>query len=189
MFPFIRQSIRSDYCAVYATAMYLTLLGCETDRRQALLLFGAKRGTPWPGASHSDMLAVIRCCLPDYNGNWRKIPRSASAIRRTFQGIAARGSPALITAYCRHRTSGVECGHAFLVTGFQDGRFLLLDPLGLPPLVGDLHNASAGAASAHDSSKLWPIERSAWDLIPKRGAAVLQRADFGDAAAAQFSVR
>lgn len=177
MFPFIRQSIRSDYCAVYATAMYLSLLGCQTDRRQALHLFGAKRGAPWRGATHIDMLAVIRRCLPDYNARWLRTARSSSAVRRSFQAIAARGSPALVTAYCRHRSSGVECGHAFLVTGFQEDRFLLLDPLGRPPSKADQYNTSTVAKSARDGLDLWPVEGSAWDLIPARGAGVLQCAD------------
>lgn len=173
--PFIRQSIRSDYCAVYATAMFLSLLGCPTSRKQALRMFGARRGMTWPGASQADILTVIRQRLPGFSARWRRSAGSSSGLLRAFERAAGRGLPALVAAQCRHRSSGVECGHAFLLTGSSGGRLLLLDPLCRPPAEGEQHNANLRVDHLKDEQVLWTIEHSAWDLLARRAAGLLQQ--------------
>src|SRR3982751_6647709 len=113
---FLGQSLYSDYCAVYATAMALCVAGVPTTRRQALGLFGAKPG--WQGATHAQMSEVLRGQLPGFRSRWRHWQFAApheAAMR--LRKVAADGHPTLVTGYCRHRRYDVVCGHAFVITG------------------------------------------------------------------------
>lgn len=148
---FIRQSIRSDYCAVYATGMALSLAGFETSRQRALSLFRAGRG--WQGAAHTDIDAAIN----------RATGREGLAWCSTFGALDGRntllwlgrqaklaGGPIIVTASCRLVRHNVVCGHAFLVVGCEEGRLQLLDPLTREPKAGERHNLEMTDAGCSD---------------------------------------
>src|ERR1700704_6443896 len=66
---FIRQSIPSDYCAVYATAIMLSLLGCPLSRSEALRLF-AVGPRNWKGATNQNISAAIARAQPAFSTHW-----------------------------------------------------------------------------------------------------------------------
>lgn len=159
---FLGQSLRSDYCAIYATAMALTLAGHPTNRRQAFKLF--KAGPGWSGASHAEISSVLRRRMRSFRRRWRHSlcdnPVSAAA---TLYAAAVGDEPLLVTAYCRHRSLDLVCGHAFLVVGCDDGGLWLLDSLSRRPTDGAKTNARILLEQSLDGSLL-RIDGSPWDV-------------------------
>jgi hypothetical protein len=163
---FIGQSLHSDYCAVYATAMALSLVGHPTGRRQAMALFGARPG--WPGASHAQISTALRRRMGRFDGRWRHVlGGDAQAAAARLRRCAAQAGAILVTAYCRHRTLDLVCGHAFVLTGRDRDGVWILDPLAGPP--GD--GARCNAQIPLDQSvgdRMLRVRGSAWDVCLDR---------------------
>jgi hypothetical protein len=167
---FIGQSLRSDYCAVYATGMALSLAGYPTDRRRAMALFGASPG--WSGASHQAIAEAIKRATRSSVPAWQHSPKSGGALTQWMrdQLAGAAGAPLVITAWCRHRLHRVTCGHAFVATGIEENSLLLLDPLG--PRPADRSNFNARISASTSARWLHPTGTS-WDICAWRGASAL----------------
>lgn len=171
---FLRQSLRSDYCAVYASGMLLSLLGVATDRRQARQLFGVRPGH-WRGSTHRQIRQVLCDRVPGVAFHWRHSRRGRDGVCDLLRTAAAAGQPALVTAYCRHPRLQASCGHAFLLTGARMDTVLLLDPLGRPPAAGERFNAcldAAPRAGAADAALL-EVDGVAWSIDSSRRVSVL----------------
>jgi len=138
---FIRQSLYSDYCAVYSTGMALSIVGIQTDRRSALSLFNVKRG--WKGASHDDIDAALIRATGNKGSAWRCTNESLSGaqalswLNNQFQSIS---SPIIVTASCRLVQHNIICGHTFLVVGKSNASIHVLDPLTKAPPKSQQHN-------------------------------------------------
>lgn len=168
---FLRQSLRSDYCAVYASGMLLSLLGVVTDRQRARQLFGVRPGG-WRGSSHRQIRQVLCDGVPGAAFHWRHSRPGREGICALLRTAAAAGPPALVTAYCRHPRLEVSCGHAFLLTGARAGTLLLLDPLGRPPAAGERFNACLDTAARADPDLL-AVDGVAWSIDAARRVSVL----------------
>jgi hypothetical protein len=168
---FLAQSIYSDYCAVYATAMALSLAGVPTTRRRALSLFNAKTG--WQGATHAQISEVLRNQLPCLRSRWRHW-QFATPVEAALQlrRVSADSSLTLVTGYCRLRKYDVVCGHAFVVTGYRDGCVLILDSLGKRPSEGEQFNARISVNQ--EQAKLLVVDGSMWDICLAQPISVIR---------------
>lgn len=171
---FIRQSIRSDYCAIYSVGMCLTIAGHPTNRQQAMAMFDARRGK-WAGASQAQIRNVLAARIVDLRSKWQ---RFSSTNQNSIHGALRRalrpGRMALVTAYCKHRTLGITCGHVFLATGIRsDGSIEILDPLCKKPKTGTLWNASIPPACLEDGDLLL-VRDSPWDICLKHQVSILR---------------
>lgn len=138
---FIRQSLYSDYCAVYSVGMALSMLGIDTDRKGALSLFDVKKG--WKGASHDDIDAALIKATGGKGSAWYCTNQSLSGQNAFFWlHYYARSilDPIIVTASCRLVQHDLVCGHAFLITGGSSDGIFVLDPLAKRPLEGKSHN-------------------------------------------------
>ena len=133
---FIRQSWRSQYCGVYATAMLLSLLGQTTHRHQAKALFLSNRSaTAYEGAylddiSHVlDRSGVIRCVEWLYFDGLR-LERLAKRIHGHGRSLMM---PSIISFGIIHPVLRVQARHAAVVLWVSNERIELLDSLAPPP--------------------------------------------------------
>jgi hypothetical protein len=170
-FPFLRQHLRSDYCAVYATGMAMSLAGRATDRASARALFEV-RGGQWSGANHAMISGAIRKALGASTGRWRH-SRACTAVGlwKFLRSSSGRAYPIIATAYCRHRKLGLECGHAFVLVAADDDRVLAVDPLSCRPAQGLVHNIQIDRPSRGDL--LLRVRGSSWDLCAGRRVSTL----------------
>jgi hypothetical protein len=158
---FIRQDIRSDYCAVYATGMCLSLAGMPTSRKDARELFGAR--AHWPGASHSQIRLAVQRRHPDFNGRWRHLKASSGReVYRALELAVGAGSPVLVTAYCRHRALRITCGHAFVATQLTGAGIGVLDSLSGKPGGRACHNAII--VDGNVTSRWVRVVGAPWDI-------------------------
>ena len=150
---FIAQSVRSDYCGVYAAAMFLSLHGMSTTRAQAKRLFGVAQapGPEWTGATRRQIAQVLGERLP------------ASASWRTLEwGDISAGLDdtrmTLIVARARYRETAIRARHSAVAVGVHRGELRLLDPLGRPPARGRNYNVSV----ALDGARMRKAQGSCW---------------------------
>lgn len=135
---FLRQSFRSDYCGVYATAMLVAALGSPVSRSKALQLFGLygrRERAGFDGTSHEQMREVLLSETGVRRAEWTldtefSFNRVCEALRTH---VLRAHCPTIITFGAIHRRLGVSCCHAALVTHFDESRIRLLDPLGGSP--------------------------------------------------------
>ena len=132
---FIRQSIRSNNCAPYATATFLGLLGRVMNRTAALSAFGVRR-RGWSGASHEDMSRVVEAAIPGVKTKWLHLRARKPCTVLAKLANATAVHPLLVTARCLHLRHDVADWHAFVVVDAIAERATLLDPLAPHP-VGD----------------------------------------------------
>ena len=161
---FLRQSLRSDYCAIYATAMALSLLDSPVGRRAALRMFRAAPGE-WYGASHMLISKVVQDRLGRPSPSWHSVPASSS--KRICDALARAvksGRPSIVTAYCIHRRLQLRCGHAFVLMDRTSSAFRFMDPLSPAPSHGAKHNATLNACRQGHEGKL-RIDGAPWDLV------------------------
>jgi hypothetical protein len=159
---FIRQNIRSDYCAVYATAMFLSLAGHPISRSKALELF-AVRSRTWVGATHDEMCAAIAKINPSLALGWSCTQPTTT---RGFFRVAKdswRGYPTLVTAHCVHSRYGVSDWHAFVLVAVSTDTVAILDPLSRPPSAGCISNAEVRIACEHPSRRLH-VTGAGWEI-------------------------
>lgn len=169
--PFLQQHLRSDYCAVYATGMALSLAGRFTDRRSVRALFGVRSGE-WTGANHATISKAVRTALGVGVERWRHSrSRSAAGTWSFLRSCAERSRPVIATAYCRHRKLELECGHTFVLVAADDDSVLALDPLGRHPTRGLLYNVQINRPGRGDL--LLRVCGSSWDLCVDRCVSTL----------------
>ena len=171
---FIRQSLRSDYCAVYSVGMCLTIAGHPTNRKEALLMFGAQPGK-WNGASQAQIRSVLAARIVNLSGKWQRLASAnREGVHRALRRSLNADCTAVVTAYCKHRALGITCGHVFLATGIgSDGSIELLDPLCKRPKAGTLRNASIPRESMEESELMLVLD-SPWDICLNRQVSILR---------------
>lgn len=79
----------------------------------------------------------------------------------------------MVTAYCRHRTLDLLCGHTFVLVGCAQGAIRLLDPLGKKPSLASNGNVSV-AVSQLAASELIVAAGAVWDLCGDRPVSILK---------------
>ena len=138
---FLKQRLSSDYCAVYAAGMTLSLCGRPTDRRSAHRLF--KVGTPsWRVPNHDEVCLALEIALP---GATVALDSRRCAdgleVREWLASKLRRRRAVMVTARCELVEPRVTALHAFVVVRASENRIGLLDPLGSAPRPGDDCNA------------------------------------------------
>lgn len=133
---FIAQSIRSDYCAVYACSMLLTLLGVDAGKQSCMRSFGIRRnGCHFNGVTYSEISRVLQQSLPFVQFGWKfRSHSSFNGIVGLLQSHFSRiGVPTLVVFGAVHERMGVRCRHA--AVAISTGRYgiRLLDSLGRMP--------------------------------------------------------
>src|SRR5438132_519268 len=160
---FVRQGPRSNYCAPYATAAFVGLLGQTMGRAEALRTFRARRAG-WRGASRADIARVVCESCPGVRASWQHV-RAASA-RELFGRLreAWDGRPLLATANCLLLRHQVTDWHTFVIVALADKAVKILDPLFRPPAAGQSGNMElrlfdGRAQTSNPSSRLaWAID-------------------------------
>lgn len=159
---FIRQSIHSDYCAVYSTAMFLSLQGRAVDRPAARMLFGARPST-WTGATHDQMREAISKYDTTISSRW--IHTRPTTRRGFFRVTQARwtGLPLLATAFCLHRRYKIRDWHAFVIVSVTSDDVHILDPLSKVPAPNETWNAKV-SRKGHNASSTIHVTGAAWEI-------------------------
>lgn len=170
---FLKQSISSDYCAVYATGMLLSLMGVATTKTEAMRLFGVHPQT-WTGSTQRQIHDVVSSAIPSVNAHWRrKRPQTSTSFVDMARRSMSAGAPCLVTARCKHRRLGLTCGHVFLITGADRNEVRILDPLGPKPPNGTKFNAVVLRGSDAVGCLVRP-QMLAWEIDLKTSLSVLE---------------
>ena len=142
---FIRQSWRSNYCAVYSAGMLLSLLGYPTTRKQALRLFGLKASNNgYDGTTHQLISTVISSAADVGHCRWKYCRQFSfySVLRTLRYHFTHTPQPTLISFGVVHKNGIWRSRHTALVVGITNGAIELLDPLANPPRKNDTSNVS-----------------------------------------------
>ena len=146
---FIRQSFLSNYCGVYATGMFLSLLGFPTTRERALNLFNLERSNPnYEGTNHEEIGEVLGTTARFRSLHWHYsgcFDFASLAVSLANQ-IKTHG-PTLLSFGAIHKNGKWKCTHVVVVVGVTKNRIALLDPLAKPPLVSWSGNVYLDASS------------------------------------------
>jgi hypothetical protein len=133
---FLRQSFRSNYCAVYSTGMLLSLLGIPTTRAEALSLFDLRRSNPtYVGASHLEIgKALARLALIKH-WRWESQKRFEFAVvlRSVRAQLDSNPQPTLLSFGAIHKNGRWRCLHVVVVTRVTEEVIEGIDPLGPTP--------------------------------------------------------
>jgi hypothetical protein len=161
---FLRQSVRSNYCAPYTCAMLLAFYGYRFSRVEALRLFGLERRVAhWRGASHTDVLHAILRAAPDLHPHWQHHRRLGfEGFRDVMSNALLRSAVVLATAVGVYGRERYCAKHAFLVTGVARGRVQILDPLGKPP--SSRQPSNAYISDQPNAFGLHRVRGSPWDI-------------------------
>ena len=160
---FLRQSVHSDYCAVYAGGMLLSILGQHTDRADAVRLFGADCYN-WQKPDHSKIRRVLMKTLPNTRMRWLHYEcGDFTALAKTARRLLGGKTAVLTTGRCIYGLRNVAAEHAFLITAVEDESIYVLDSLGRSPQSGQVSNASFDRADGKDS-RLLKVRGSFWSL-------------------------
>lgn len=133
---FISQSVRSDYCGVYACAMFLTLIGHYVDRRQARTLFGiVSPRSSFNGVTHDNIASVVSDATPLSGIGWHQRSSATYAIlyRMLSRQFSRGGGATIVTFGAVYGPERLRCNHAAVAVGFNQKGIRLLDPLGRNP--------------------------------------------------------
>ncbi len=160
---FVRQGPRSIYCAPYATAAFLGLIGQSLGRKEILRAFGARRAN-WPGASRMEIARVAGAACPGLRTSWLHL--HASSGTDLFGRLAQvwEGRPLLATANCLLLRHEVTDWHTFVILAVAHDAVRIVDPLFRPPADGDLGNMElrlfdGRAQTSNQSSRLaWAVD-------------------------------
>ena len=145
---FIRQSFRSNYCGVYATGMFLSLLGFPTTRERALNLFNLKRSNPsYEGTNHREIGKVLYSAAQFSFVRWQYYKQfDFTALSASLNDQLETYGPTLLSFGAIHKNGKWKCTHVAVVIGVN-GRIELVDPLAKPPLRSSGANVSLAIAS------------------------------------------
>lgn len=169
---FLRQSIRSDYCAVYAAATLAGLCGTVIDRQQALRSFGVRAGA-WSGAPDLQVARVVEGWLPGARAVWhhRRV-RSIQQLLECVSQLVPCGTYGLLAAMCRHTRHQVEADHAVVIVQARPKSLLLIDPLSSPPRPSCISNARVSATSTQFGDRI-VVDGAAWSFVTSRELRVM----------------
>ena len=161
---FLRQSIRSDYCAVYAAATLAGLCGAVIDRKQALRSFGVRAGA-WSGAPDLQVAQVLEGWLPGARAVWhhRRV-RSIQQLLDCVSQLVPSGTYGLLAAMCRHTRHQVEADHAVVIVQAQPSSLRLIDPLSCPPRPSCISNAHVSTTSPQFGDRI-AVDGAAWSFV------------------------
>ncbi len=161
-FEFLGQKLSSDYCAVYAAAMWLSLMGCATTRAESHLAFGTGR-SGWAPPDEAAVTEVLRRRLGEHAVR-RTTHRysSSAALVAAGRRRLADSSALIVAATCRLRGTRVAARHAFLITGVEKTSLRILDSLGPAPMSGHLANALISDTGARQ--RFLPAAGTCWDV-------------------------
>ena len=161
-FKFLSQKLSSDYCAIYAAAMWLSLMGRATTGAESHVAFGTRRAG-WVPPDEATVVEVLRRMLGGEH---------VRAAARRYSGAAElvaagrrrlrRSNALLVAATCRLRHARVSARHAFLITGYNNDLLRVLDSLGRPPVSAQPTNASISGAGARQ--RFLPAAGACWDV-------------------------
>jgi hypothetical protein len=129
----LRQSWLSNYCGVYATGMFLSLLGRDTSREHAKRLFLLSRANPsYQGASLDDVLVALRSTGIVRTLQWKffKPFRLQAICDALLDHSDLYGLPTLLYFGIVHKRLGSTAKHFSVITRVERDRLHLLDPLG-----------------------------------------------------------
>jgi hypothetical protein len=159
---FLRQRLSSDYCAVYAAAMWVSIIDRPVSRAQSHAAFGTRR----PGWHPPDEPTVAKVLSGLLNGrdvrlDARRYPNS-SAMVGACKGRLARSTALLVAATCRLRSERVTAKHAFVVTGSQGAALQVLDSLGSHP--GSQFSNALIPASSKKGRRFAEVIGARWDI-------------------------
>lgn len=173
---FIQQSFCSNYCGVYATGMFLSLLGYPMTRLKALNLFKLKRSNPdYRGATHEEIgevlsrIAKFRCL------HWQYYKRFdfKSLYASVNSQLKVNRQPTLLSFGAIHKNGRWTCTHAVVVVGVKENLIEVLDPLAKPPVI----SSGANICLYGGSPKLVSVIGSRYTIDLKSEAAVLRWAE------------
>jgi hypothetical protein len=165
--PFNRQSVRSNYCGVYAAGMFLSLLGVPTDRRRALRLFGlATSNRDYAGTPLDQIGRFLKRQGFATRARWHRLPIfDVERARRVLsRWLSETRRPTLVAFGAVHRRTQLRCRHIAVVTGVTRDAILLLDPLGRPPS-GAAYNVRIGPSGRAAGSFYAIVRRLGLDLL------------------------
>lgn len=134
--PFIKQSVRSNYCGVYSTGMLLSRMGFTVSHVQALALFDLKRTNPnYSGASHQEIGNAFES-ITGIRWHWKVFDCfDFIAISRLLSKHQLNNRlPTLLSFGATHKNEEWKCVHAAVVLAVSRRIIELLDPLGKKPL-------------------------------------------------------
>jgi hypothetical protein len=160
---FVRQGPRSNYCAPYATAAFVGLLGQPMGRAEALRTFRTRRAG-WRGASRADIARVVCEACPGVRASWQHVHAASAGDLLGRLREAWDGRPLLATASCLLLRHQVTDRHTFVIVALADEAVKIIDPLFRPPAAGQCGNmelrlVDGRAQTSNPSSRLaWAID-------------------------------
>jgi len=179
---FLKQSVRSNYCAVYSTGMLLSLLGIPTTRAQALSLFALSRCNPtYGGASQPEIGNAFARLARVRHWRWESQKRFnfallSQSVRAQFR---SNPQPTLLSFGAIHRNGKWRCLHVVVALSVTEDFIETLDPLGPTP---PGPHGNVWFKRGHSSSQIEVIGNS-YRLDPASQTAVLRwSAAAGDSA-------
>src|SRR2546428_1953805 len=142
---FIRQSVRSDYCGVYAAGMFLALLGRPTTRKGARSLFGLPRRSPGYAGTDLDLVAAVIRQRADLSAvRWEYSDEFVfqAVVQKLRRQLERTKLPTLIWFGAVYSDGHTRAFHIAVVVRVGPDRIVLLDPLGGRPEKGKRFNVS-----------------------------------------------
>ena len=126
----MRQTVRSNYCGVYSTAMLLSYFGESVNRASAIRMFfdiGVR--SLKNGVTHGDIASVVLRHVR--SARWRYFPTGLSrrASRFLKEHLNAVG-PTVLTFGAVHYKGRLRARHAAVVLEYEADHLTLMDPLG-----------------------------------------------------------
>ena len=159
---FLGQRLSTDYCAVCAVGMLLTLFGRPHRRADAHRLFGTRR----LGWQPPDERAVLDRLVEMFGRDQvRCRSRRFRTVERLADGLAAarEDRPILVAAHCRLQPDAIVARHAFLATAIENNEIRLLDSLAARPKGQRLWNVRLRACD-DGWPGAWPVHGARWSL-------------------------
>jgi len=172
---FLRQSVRSDYCGVYSTAMLLSRLGHPLSRAAALRLFDLpQKDRDYNGVNLDGIAIAVKHATKLRHIRWlfRRRFHFATVVALVRRHIGATRQPTLLWFGAVHRRSGAPARHIALVVRVNRDTLYLLDPLGRPPPSRRPFNVSI--PNRLDRHELLPAEGSFYGVNPRMMVGILR---------------
>ncbi len=161
----LRQSWRSNYCAVYSTAMMLSIAQrVSLSREAAWRLFGLTREARgrYRGASLADVRRVLASRLRSPDVRWSAYQRFGSRAF-TAQLLRQLRAGATLLSFDAISNTGVRGLHVVVITGMNDQVLECMDPLGSGKRCPNV-SIDAGTGRVHGAGYAVDITRRGWLL-------------------------
>lgn len=160
---FIKQQIRSNFCAVYSAAVTLSLWGIPTSKPVAMRIFGARR-RGWRPPDHETLRQTLETVVGDIKVEVKKCRvHSVAALGSILQRRLESQPAVLVTANCELLRQRVVAHHAFVVTHASSQGVGIIDSLAKRPKVNAAFNAWIPSCQAAKRGLLH-VEGSPWAI-------------------------